>query len=325
METLPLTLSNAIDRELAALPADKLREACFELTQRYQQGQFIKHQLHRQAYLAARFPATYGATRDVLRRIEPFLSSVTRVLDLGAGMGGLAWAAHDSMPKLKSITLFERDVEMLRMGQHLTQNQLDPLEISWCRDDITLATSFPDHEVVMLSYVLNELSLKDQIQVLKKAYDSTEKVLVLIEPGTPKGYGNILRARTFLIEQGAHIIAPCSHVASCPLVPAFQEGKDWCHFRVRIPRGKYHRRAKEGVLPYEDEKYSYLVVSPLQKPSSEDRIIKAPMTKTGHIILDLCAKNGQTERKIIAKSDGDLYTKAQKKDWGDTWEGKSNQ
>ena len=106
METLPLQLSNAIDRELASLPPDKLRDACFELTQRYKQGQFIKNQLHRQAYLAARFPATYGATRDVLRRIEPLLRPLTSVLDLGAGMGGLAWAAVEAMPKLQHITLF---------------------------------------------------------------------------------------------------------------------------------------------------------------------------------------------------------------------------
>lgn len=321
METLPLQLSNAIDRELAPLPTDKLRDACFELTQRYNQGQFIKNQLHRQAYLAARFPATYGATRDVLRRIEPLLRPLSSVLDLGAGMGGLAWAAVDAMPKLQRITLFERDVEMLRMGQHLTQNQLDPLEIAWCRDDITIAASFPAHEVVVLSYVLNELSLKEQIQLINKAYETTEGLLILIEPGTPKGYSNILRARTLLIDHGAHIIAPCPHTEPCPLVPAFKEGKDWCHFRVRIPRGKYHRRAKEGVLPYEDEKYSYLVVSPHEQPKSENRVIKAPMMKTGHVILDLCTKSGQEERRIVAKSEGKIYSQARECDWGDEWKG----
>lgn len=321
METLPLQLSNAIDRELAPLLPDNLREACFELTQRYKQGQFIKSQLHRQAYLAARFPATYGASRAVLRRIEPLLQPLTSVLDLGAGMGGLAWAALDAMPKLKRITLFERDVEMLRMGQHLTQNQLDPIEIAWCRDDVTLAPSFPAHEVVVLSYVLNELPIKEQLQVVHKAYEATEQILILIEPGTPMGYSNIIRARSLLIDRKAHILAPCPHNAPCPLLPAFKEGKDWCHFRVRIPRGKYHRRAKEGVLPYEDEKYSYLIVSPHGQPRTEDRIIKAPIKKPGHIILDLCTNEGQEERRILSKRGGEAYSKAKASDWGDTWKG----
>lgn len=319
METLPLELSNAIDRELAPLLPDKLREACFDLIQRYNQGQFIETQSHRQAYMAARLPATYGATRQIFRHIESSLKPVTSLLDLGTGMGALAWAAADAMPNLQHVTLFERDVEMLRMGQHLAQNNLSPLDVVWCRDDITQAASFPAHEVVVLSYVLNELSLKEQIQVVHKSYAAAEKFLVLIEPGTPKGYSNILMARTLLIDQGAHIIAPCPHNAPCPLAPAFKEGKDWCHFSVRIPRGKYHRRAKEATLPYEDEKYSYLVVSSQQHPLERDRIIKAPIIKTGHVILDLCTKSGQLERCIVSKKEGALYTQARDCEWGDTW------
>src|SRR5437016_1357386 len=122
METLPLQLSNAIDRELASLLPNKLRDACFDLTQRYNRGRLIETQLHRQAYMAARLPATYGATRQVFRQIEPLLNPVKTLLDLGAGMGSLAWAAVDAMPNLRHITLFERDVEMLRIGQELTQN-----------------------------------------------------------------------------------------------------------------------------------------------------------------------------------------------------------
>lgn len=320
METLPLKLSNAIDRELASLHPDNLRTACFELTQRYNRGQFIENQLHRQAYMAARLPATYGATRQVLRGIEPLLTQITSLLDLGAGMGALAWAAADAMPKLHHITLFEKDLEMLRMGQHLTQDSLSPLEISWCRDDITEAVSFPPHEVIVLSYVLNELSLKEQAHVILKSYEATDKFLIFIEPGTPNGYSNILMARTLLIDHGAHIVAPCPHRDPCPLLPAFKKGKDWCHFSVRIPRGKYHRRAKEASLPYEDEKYSYLIASPHPQPQSGDRIIKAPMLKTGHVILDLCTRSGQQERRIVSKSEGEAYTRARDCEWGDRWE-----
>jgi len=320
METLPLQLSNAIDRTLAHLHPDTLRNACFDLTERYSRGEFIESEAHRHAYMASRLPATYGATRQVFRRIEPLLNPITSLLDLGTGMGALAWAAAEAMPHLQRITLFEADVEMLRMGQYLTQNNLDPLEMSWCRDDITQAVSFPAHDVVVLSYVLNELSLKEQAHVLLRSYEAVDNLLILIEPGTPKGYGNILRARTFLIGHGAHIIAPCPHNAPCPLAPAYKEGKDWCHFRVRIPRGKYHRRAKDAALPYEDEKYSYLVASPNPYPIGGDRIIKAPMTKTGHVILDLCTKGGQEERRIVPKSEKESYARARDCDWGDEWQ-----
>ncbi|MBY0500984.1 MAG: small ribosomal subunit Rsm22 family protein [Alphaproteobacteria bacterium] len=320
MEALPVKLSNAIDRELAPLHPDKLRNACFELSQRYAQGQHIESQLHRHAYIAARLPATYGATRDVFRRIEPFLKSTKSLLDLGAGVGSLAWAAKEVMPRLKRVTLFEKDIELLRLGQHLTQNNLDPLQLAWCRDNIAKGGIFPTHDVVVISYALNELTQKEQIYALERAYAATDELLILIEPGTPAGFGRILEARTLLLHLGAQIIAPCPQNNPCPLEPAFKEAKDWCHFSVRIPRGKYHRRAKEGALPYEDEKYIYLVASPHIHPVPENRIIKAPIRKTGHVILDLCTQKGQVERRVISKTDGNTYTKARDAEWGEEWE-----
>ena len=321
METLPLKLSNAIDRELAPVNMDKLRDACFDLTQRYAQGQFIVSQLHRQAYIAARLPATYGATRQVLNRIQPFLKPIKSLLDLGAGVGSVAWAAHEVMPNLQRITLFEKDIELLRLGQHLTQDNLSPLQLSWCREDISKEDAFPSHDAIILSYVLNELSLKEQIHVLGKAYGATDNLLILIEPGTPEGFGHLLAARHLLTGLGAHIIAPCPHNAACPIAPRFKEGKDWCHFSVRIPRGKYHKRAKEATLPFEDEKYSYLVVSPHPNPTPAARVIKAPIPKTGHVILDLCRQNAELERRIVSKSEGSAHTKARDTEWGDEWEG----
>jgi ribosomal protein RSM22 (predicted rRNA methylase) len=319
LETLPLDLSNAIDRTLAPLNLDQLRNDCFELSKRYANHKFIETEGHRQAYIAARLPATYGATRQVFRRIEPYLANVKNLLDLGSGVGSLAWAAREAMPQLQRVTLFEKDVELLRLGQHLTEDRLAPLQLSWCRDDLTSEEVYPLHDVVTASYVLNELSPKERLFVLDRAYSAAEKLLILIEPGTPEGYNHILTARQFLTERGAHIVAPCPQNGLCPIAPLYKEGKDWCHFSVRIPRGKYHRRAKQGALPYEDEKYSYLVVSPLPQPTPKGRIIKAPMRKTGHVILDLCNDKAELERVTVAKSEGEIYLKARDAEWGDEW------
>lgn len=320
MEELPLNLSNAIDRTLAPLHPDRLRDACFDLSQRYGRGEFIESEAHRQAYIAARLPATYGATRQVFRHIEPFLSSVSTLLDLGAGVGSLAWAAREAMPQLKHVTFFEKDVELLRLGQHLTQDNLNPLQLSWCRDDLTQEAMYPLHDMVTLSYVLNELTPKERLHVLERAYSATDQFLVLIEPGTPQGFGHILEARQFLIGCGAQVVAPCPQNGPCPLTPFYKEGKDWCHFSVRIPRGKYHRRAKEGALPYEDEKYSYLVLSPHPQSLPSSRILKAPIRRTGHVILDLCTDKGTMERKVVSKSEGEAYLAARDIKWGDEWE-----
>ena len=41
-----------------------------------------------------------------------------------------------------------------------------------------------------------------------------------------------------------------------------QGGANWCHFAVRLARTSLHRDVKGARLGYEDEKYSFLVVSP---------------------------------------------------------------
>lgn len=320
METLPLKLSNAIDRELAPLSPEKLREACSDLSQRYAQGLFMETELHRQAYIAARLPATYGVVRQVFNHVEPFLSPIQSVLDLGAGVGSLAWAAAEAMPNLQRVTLFEKNIELLRLGQHLTQNHLDPLQLAWCRGNIGEEQVFPSHDAVVASYVLNELSPQEQTHVLTRAYHATENMLILIEPGTPKGFGNLLQARNHLLKLGAHTLAPCPHDRDCPLTASFNEGKDWCHFSARIPRGKYHKQAKDGTLPYEDEKYAYLVASPHPPALSKDRIIKAPMKKSGHVILDLCTEKDGLKRLVVSKRNNETYKSAKDARWGDEWE-----
>lgn len=320
MEALPLKLSNAIDRELAPLPPGKLKEACFDLTQRYAQGLAIDTQLHRQAYLAARLPATYGAARQVLQRIHPFLISVQSLLDLGAGAGSLAWGAVEAIPHLQRMTLIEKDVELVRLGQHLIQNNLEPLQLAWCRHDMVNEEIFPSHDAVVLSYVLNELTLKEQVHVLERAYHAADQLLILIEPGTPQGFKHLLNARQLLLKLGAHSVAPCPHNGPCPLTVPFQEKKDWCHFSVRIPRGKYHKHAKEGTLPYEDEKYTYFVASPHPHPFPKKRLVKAPIPKAGHIIVDSCTEKENIERLTVSKSDREAYKAAKNLEWGDEWD-----
>ena len=118
--------------------------------------------------------------------------------------------------------------------------------------------------------------------LIKRAYDSAQQVLVIIEPGTPRGYKRLLKIRQWLLGWGAHILAPCSHHGLCPI-----KGEDWCHFSVRLSRSILHRTLKKGEIPYEDEKFSYLIASPHAVEKSQGcRILKAPMERSGHIILE---------------------------------------
>jgi ribosomal protein RSM22 (predicted rRNA methylase) len=123
-----------------------------------------------------------------------------------------------------------------------------------------------------------------------------------------------MRMREWLIESGGHIAAPCTHTKPCPLV--LQAPQKWCHFSVRVERSKLHRQVKQDAdLPYEDEKFSYIVAS-RQIPSRPSfRLIGRPRgTKT--VESDVCASSGEAKHLTIAKSHPQ-HKAFRKAEWGD--------
>ncbi len=92
---------------------------------------------------------------------------------------------------------------------------------------------------------------------------------------------------------------------------------DWCHFSARLPRTSLHRRIKGGTLGFEDEKFSYVIVSRHSCPLPSARIVRRPQKKSGHVCLQLCHQEN-FEEKIFSKKQGNLYRTACNKKWGDS-------
>lgn len=98
---------------------------------------------------------------------------------------------------------------------------------------------------------------------------------------------------------------------------------DWCHFAVRLERTQLHRQAKMGTLGYEDEKFSYVILTKEQPQALPSRIIATPKRRSGHVILPLCTPSGLKEQ-TVARSQKELYKQARKADWGDSFSEPTN-
>ncbi len=96
----------------------------------------------------------------------------------------------------------------------------------WIQKKAADIPDFPPHDLVMFGYSWGEIGGN-----LEKYWKAARKALVIVEPGTPKGYQTILKARDQLISLGGYVAAPCPHSNKCPLSPP-----DWCHFSVRVER-----------------------------------------------------------------------------------------
>lgn len=263
------------------------------------------------AYLAARFPATFAATSYVLQELMARMPhfSCHMLLDLGAGPATASLAALSLFPQIDQITLIEKSSGAVALGKQL----LNEKGVDWICKDLQGITAFPSADLGILAYSLGELSSLDSL--ISSLWKSDIKTIAIIEPGTPIGYKTILKARDLLLNLGGSIIAPCPHAKPCPL-----QSPDWCHFSVRLARTKLHRLLKGGSLGFEDEKFSYLIVTKDKiAPSTHSRILRHPSKGSGHIRLNLCTERGTQEERVVSRKEGDLYRNAKDAKWGDSF------
>jgi ribosomal protein RSM22 (predicted rRNA methylase) len=320
---LPAELLDAIQQETAKVDRRKLVQATAQLTARYKAAEFsspaIATEAHRAAYLAVRLPATYAALRRVFAEINLRApqAGIASMLDLGSGPGTALFAANEEFSSLEHATLVEADAEWITLGKRLLAEPRLPgaLKVQWSKQDLRSGLSCETHDLVVISYTLGELPQAAAEAALNKAWKCAGKFLVVIEPGTRRGFAVVNAARSALIANAAYIFAPCPHAVTCPMAAA----GDWCHFSQRIERTQQHRQLKGGELGYEDEKCSYIVVAKNNSPSAGARIVRHPGKHSGHVQLALCTPQGQIENRTITRSSKEAYKRARKAEWGDSW------
>jgi ribosomal protein RSM22 (predicted rRNA methylase) len=316
---LPPLLRQAVDEALHGVALADLTRAATILSERYR-GERLDGALHlsddlaARAYLATRLPATYAAIRDAMAKLAEMKPGFhpASLLDAGAGPGTVLWAASDCWPSLADALLVETAGPIRHYGETLAK--LSPVaEVTWQAADISkgLANDRP-RDLVCLAYVLSELAAASRRRLVDDLWSLTGDVLLIVEPGTPKGFERIIAARQHLIEAGAHIIAPCPHAAVCPII-----APDWCHFSRRVARSRLHRLAKAADVPWEDEKFIYLAVSRRQGETVEARILAPPRAGKGRTDLKLCCTDGTLKERTISKRDGALFKTARRREWGD--------
>ncbi|HEY2753484.1 small ribosomal subunit Rsm22 family protein [Phenylobacterium sp.] len=317
---LPAALRAALGDALEGVPRKGLAERAGRTSQAYRAGRtsagVIRETEDALAYAVTRLPATYAACAAVMgeaSRMAPGFRPRT-LLDAGAGTGAASWVATEVWPGLETVTWLDANPQFLALAARLAAGGPAALRnAETVRADLTTSTGWPRAEVVVASYALAEIETDHQTSVVVELWAACDGVLALVEPGTPAGYGRILAARATLIQSGAVILAPCPHAAACPLV-----GEDWCHFSVRLPRSRDHRLAKGAEVPFEDERFSYLIAArpKIAAAPRQPRILAPPRVGKPGIALKLCGLDGGLDHRLITKREKPAYAAARRLDWG---------
>lgn len=316
---LPAALREAMEQQLNGVQSGKMIQDAQALSLRYrtQSGRgerLLTGENEACAYAVARMPATFGAVLSSLEQtLEVTGYRPETLLDAGAGTGAATWAA-DSLLELKRVTCVERESAMLKIGKMMMQHGSEALRSAkWIQQDLVQDEPVENAGLVIAAYVLNEMTAQGRLIAAEKLWKAADRILLLVEPGTPAAFASLMEIRKHLVQNGASVAAPCPHQGECPRLPG-----DWCHFACRIARSRLHRQLKGGEAPFEDEKFSYLALTREGIPNGKARVLRHPQVRSGHVMLEVCTAQG-LQSITLSKKDGDGFRKARKAKAGDTF------
>ncbi len=266
------------------------------------------------AYALARMPATYAAVMaslNALREITPDFAPIS-LLDVGAGPGTATWAAAEAYSSLQSFDLLDANSALRALALDLARDNTRLRGMNYRRAEAREALAEAQAaDLVVASYVIAETGGLEQGALVASIWEKTRGMLLIVEPGTPAGYGRIIAAREQLIALGAHVAAPCPHNDKCPLT-----APDWCHFAQRLPRLRAHKQIKGAELPFEDEKFSYVALTRIPVASPPARVLAQPLISKVEVTAKLCTPDGLAIAKVPRRARAD-YARARRWRWGD--------
>eukprot|EP01133_Synstelium_polycarpum_P014578 gene14578-17236_t len=305
------------------------------------------------AYIAHRMPGVFACTKrvfeEIARRVPNF--QPTTMLDYGSGPGTVIWSARETWSSLEQIKAIEPSAFMVDIAKKMLEG--DTNSIRWnqvlIKPQSNIIPLSLQNELVVASYVLSELpdeASRRALVIDLWRHVKPSGMLVILEPGTPIGFGIVKDTRQLLLDLGseqitehrstkAQVLAPCPHSDRCPM-----GHNSWCHFSQRVVRPVFQKLAKgpASTVPFEDEKYSYIVMTKMVQSTISNqlekqtalygdevepikpwsRINEAPFKRGGHVTMDVCSPTGELRRVTIAKSSGkQFYKEARKSFWSD--------
>ena len=314
---LPAELRAALDARLEGRSRGDVAARAAVISRTYRDGgtsSAIKSEADALAYALARMPATYAAVSACLNaalEARPDFAPQT-LLDVGAGPGTASWAASEAFPSLTSLTLLDTNPALRALALDLKRGSTRLSGLNYDAGEARAALAKAGAaDLVIASYLIGELSETGRKSLVEVMWAKTRDTLLIVEPGTPAGYARILNARTQLIAAGAHVLAPCPHDNACPL-----QAPDWCHFSQRLARSRAHKQVKGADVPFEDERFAYVVLTRKPATARLSRILAQPLIGKAEISAKVCTPEGVTIAKV-PRRDKAAYAVARHWRWGD--------
>jgi ribosomal protein RSM22 (predicted rRNA methylase) len=314
---LSAELKAALEAKLEGRSRSEIAPRAALISQTYRAGggsNAIHSEIDALAYALARMPATYAAAAaclSALGEIRPDFSP-TSLLDIGAGPGTATWVAAEMFSSLIDFASLDANIALRTLALELSRRSTRLSNLTYESGDVSAKLAELDPaDLVVASYMIGETKEAERSALAELMWEKTRDTLLIVEPGTPAGYGRIIALRQRLIALGAHVAAPCPHDGKCPL-----QTPDWCHFTQRLPRSRAHRQIKGAELPFEDEKFSYVALTRGRVARRATRVLAQPVMTKVEVTANLCNPDGLLIAKVPRRAKA-AYARAKRWRWGD--------
>lgn len=314
---LPAELKAALEARLHGLSRNDAAARAAAISQAYRAGgtsQAIRSATDALAYALARMPATYAAVAaclNALRDMRPDFAPQS-LLDLGAGPGTASFAAAEAFASLRGFTLLDANPALRALALDLAAGTSRLAAIDYrLGDGRGTLSEAPEADLVIASYVINELTEAERGKLAGQLWTKTRDTLLVVEPGTPAGTARILELRRQVIALGGFVAAPCPHEVDCPL-----RAPDWCHFTQRLPRSRAHMLLKQASVPFEDEKFAYVALTRAPPAARLARVLAQPVVTKVAVTAKLCTAAGVAIADV-PRRDKARSSRAKRWRWGD--------
>jgi ribosomal protein RSM22 (predicted rRNA methylase) len=316
---LPAALKAALEAKLHGRSRQDAAARAATISQAYRGGGnsgTIADEDDALAYAIVRMPATYAAIAACLNALSEARPDFTpaSLLDVGAGPATASFAAIDAFASLTAFAALDANPALRTLALELAgmDSRLSRLDYTLGAARTLLDRAAPA-DLVVASYMIGELPDAERMSLADLLWTRTADTLLVVEPGTPAGYARIIALRGRLIAAGAQVLAPCPHDEPCPLV-----APDWCHFAQRLARSRAHKQVKGVDVPFEDEKFSYVVLTRqpmMHRPVA--RVLAPPVVSKVATTAKLCCADGLARQTIIPRRDKRAFAAARRWHWGD--------
>ncbi|MEE2902524.1 MAG: small ribosomal subunit Rsm22 family protein [Myxococcota bacterium] len=255
-----------------------------------------------------------GRTFRIAQRIlSIYPPAAGRMLEVGAGIGPFAFAAHSMFGE--PVTILEKNRRMLRNALNLFEAaEMDvPKSI---HGDATQPITYRQYSAVFAPFVLNEILTRveseDVVGAGRKQVKSWLTAcrrggrLYILEPGTKEAAQNLQRLRETLKDE-FQIIGPCTHDSECPMLNG---EKDWCHVTWRIESGNWAQKiAERAKRRFQDLHFSWLILEnrrPQQREPDSLRVMDVRRNDKNKLRVVTCGTSG-LETLVVQKKNRATY------------------